>query len=78
MFPNQISNQVIVGGLTHETHTSLPTISMIKDAEKCVQKTFLPLKRKWKRPHKRNYLIIKLNRTLLKTLLTNASPNHHT
>ena len=46
MFPNQISNQVIVGGLTHETHTSLPTILMIKDAEKCVQKTFLPLKRK--------------------------------
>ena len=46
MFPNQISNQVIVGGLTYETHTSLPTISMIKDAEKCVQKTFLPLKRK--------------------------------
>ena len=48
MFPNQLSNQVIVGGLTRETHTSLPAISVIKDTEKCVQKTFTAPQKKMK------------------------------
>ena len=48
MFPNQFSNQVIVVGLTHEKHTSLSPISMIKDPENCVQKPFTAPQKKMK------------------------------